>query len=101
MVVRESLLDTIFDMGEKIVEHSKKIAPPGALGPFCLETICKEDLSLVAFEISARIVAGCNAHIGLSPYTYLRYDEPMYMGKRIAREIKNAVKEKALEKIVT
>ncbi len=101
MVVRESLLDDIFEMGEKIVAHSKKIAPPGAIGPFCLETICTENLSLVAFEISARIVAGCNVHIGLSPYTYLRYDEPMYMGKRIAREIKEAVKKKALDKIVT
>lgn len=101
MVVRESLLPTIFDMGEKIVEESKKIAPPGVIGPFCLETICTETLDLIAFEISARIVAGCNVNIGSSPYTYLRYKEGMYMGRRIAREIKNALNEDKLEKIVT
>lgn len=101
MVVRESLLDKIFDLGEKIIAESQKIAPPGAIGPFCLETICTEDLTLVAFEISARIVAGCNVHIGLSPYTYLRYDEPMYMGKRIAREIKYAAQSGRIQDIVT
>lgn len=101
MVVRESLLDNFFDLGEKIVAQSQKIAPPGAVGPFCLETICTEDLNIIAFEISARIVAGCNVNIGYSPYTYLTYDEPMYMGKRIAREIKEAAKADQLKKVVT
>lgn len=101
MVVRESLLDKYFEMGEKIVDYSAKMAPPGTIGPFCLETIVTEDTDLIAFEISARIVAGCNAQIGLSPYTYLAYDEPMYMGKRIAREVKEAIKQNALEKVVT
>jgi len=102
MVVRESMLNNIYKMGEKIIEESKKIAPPkGAVGPFCLETIATENLELVAFEISARIVAGCNIFIGGSPYTYLAYDEPMYMGKRIAREIKEAVKADRLLDVVT
>jgi len=101
MVVRESLLDKYFEMGEQIVAKSKKIASPGAVGPFCLETIVTEDLDVVAFEISARIVAGCNVNIGYSPYTYLSYGEPMYMGKRIAREIKEAVKSGELSKVVT
>jgi len=90
MVLRESLLGEVFAIGEKIVNQSKKLAPPGLFGPFCLECIIKEDLEIVAFEISTRIVAGCNALIGQSPYTYLKYDETMYMGKRIAREIKEA-----------
>ncbi len=90
MVLRESLLGEIFTIGEKIVKKSKKLAPPGLFGPFCLEMIIKENLDIVVFEISTRIVAGCNALIGQSPYTYLKYDEPMYMGRRIAREIKNA-----------
>lgn len=101
MVLRESLLEEIYSIGEKIAKRSKEIAPPGAIGAFCLETIIQEDLNIVAFEISARIVAGCNALIGASPYTYLMYDEPMYMGKRIAREIKEAVKEDRLGELVT
>jgi 5-formaminoimidazole-4-carboxamide-1-(beta)-D-ribofuranosyl 5'-monophosphate synthetase len=101
MVLRESLLDEIFDIGEKIVKQSKKIAGKGLIGAFCMETIIREDLDIVAFEISARIVAGCNALIGYSPYMYLMYDEPMYMGKRIAREMKEAIKQKRLQDIVT
>ena len=99
MVLRESLLDEIFSIAEKIVKKSREIAPPGLFGPFCLETIIREDLEIVAFEISTRIVAGCNALIGQNPYTYLKYDEPMYMGKRIAREIKNAAKQDKLFEI--
>ena len=101
MVVRESLLHDIYRMGEKIVAYSKKVTKKGVVGPFCLETICRDDLALVAFEISARIVAGCNVFIGGSPYTYLRYDEPMYMGRRIAREIKQAAKTGRLGDVVT
>ena len=101
MVLRESLLDEIFDMGEKVVKQSKRIAGKGLIGAFCMETIIRENLEVVAFEISARIVAGCNALIGYSPYMYLMYDEPMYMGKRIAREVKDAIRLKRLQDIVT
>jgi 5-formaminoimidazole-4-carboxamide-1-(beta)-D-ribofuranosyl 5'-monophosphate synthetase len=51
------------------------------------------------FEISARIVAGTNVGIGVSPYAYLNYGEGMYMGRRIAREIKFAIKSNELEKL--
>ncbi|MFH1055049.1 MAG: formate--phosphoribosylaminoimidazolecarboxamide ligase [Candidatus Altiarchaeota archaeon] len=101
MVLRESLLDEVFDMGERIVRESKRISPPGLIGAFCMETIIRENLEIVAFEISSRIVAGCNALIGTNPYMYLMYDEPMYMGKRIAREIKEATRLKRLDEIVT
>lgn len=101
MVLRESLLPEVMEIGEKIVKQSKKIAAPGLVGPFCLETIIRENLEIISFEISARIVAGCSALIGTSPYTYLRYDEPMYMGKRIAKEISDAAKQERLDEIVT
>jgi len=101
MVLRESLLDEVINIGEAIVRQSKKIAGKGLIGPFCMETIIRENQEIVCFEISARIVAGCNALIGASPYMYLRYDEPMYMGKRIAREVREAIKAGRLEELVT
>ncbi|HHQ44893.1 MAG TPA: DUF1297 domain-containing protein, partial [Candidatus Altiarchaeales archaeon] len=101
MVVRESLLNKFLEMGEAIVKTSKKIAPPGAVGPFCLETIVTDNLEVVAFEISARIVAGCNANIGGDPYTYLQYDKPMYMGRRIALELKNAISSGRIVDVLT
>jgi 5-formaminoimidazole-4-carboxamide-1-(beta)-D-ribofuranosyl 5'-monophosphate synthetase len=100
IVARESLLPELLRMGEKVVEVSKKIAPPGIIGPFCLETVITDDMKIYTFEISARIVAGSNVGIGTSPYAYLKYGEGMYMGRRIAREIKNAIANNELEKVV-
>jgi len=100
IVARESLLPELLRMGENVVEVSKQIAPPGIIGPFCLETVITDDLKIYTFEISARIVAGSNVGIGTSPYAYLKYGEGMYMGRRIAREIKNAITNNELEKVV-
>jgi 5-formaminoimidazole-4-carboxamide-1-(beta)-D-ribofuranosyl 5'-monophosphate synthetase len=100
IVARESLLPELLRMGENVVEVSKEIAPPGIIGPFCLETVITADLKIFTFEISARIVAGSNVGIGTSPYAYLKYGEGMYMGRRIAREIKNAIANNELEKVV-
>jgi 5-formaminoimidazole-4-carboxamide-1-(beta)-D-ribofuranosyl 5'-monophosphate synthetase len=100
IVARESLLPELLRMGENVVKVSKQIAPPGIIGPFCLETVITDDLKIFTFEISARIVAGSNVGIGTSPYAYLKYGEGMYMGRRISREIKNAIANNELEKVV-
>jgi len=99
LVVRESLLGQIFAMGEAVVEASKKIDGVGLFGPFCLETVITPELEFYVFEISARIVAGTNPYINGSPYTDLRYNEPMSTGRRIAREIKLAIEQDKLERI--
>lgn len=99
VTLRESLLPELLRMGDKVVEASVKIAPPGIIGPFCLETVVTDDLRIYTFEISARIVAGTNVGIGISPYAYLKYGEKMWVGKRIAREIKQAVQNNRLEEI--
>lgn len=102
LVVRESLLPKFYDMGKNVIAASKDMAPPGGLwGPFCLETIIMPDQRIVVIEISARIVAGTNLYTNGSPYTDLLFDEPMSMGRRIAREIKEAIKKKMVEQITT
>jgi 5-formaminoimidazole-4-carboxamide-1-(beta)-D-ribofuranosyl 5'-monophosphate synthetase len=45
-------------------------------------------------------VGGTNIGIGTSPYAYLRYGESMYMGRRIAVEIKEALKKAKLAEVV-
>ncbi|MCX8153548.1 MAG: formate--phosphoribosylaminoimidazolecarboxamide ligase [Candidatus Bathyarchaeota archaeon] len=90
IVLRESLLPEFLRMGENVHRKAKELAPPGIIGPFCLETVVTEDLKIYTFEISARIVAGTNVGIGTSPYAYLRYGANMYMGRRIALELKEA-----------
>ena len=100
VVVRESFLPRLIEMGEDVVKQSKKLAPPGLFGPFCLETILTPEEEIFVFEISARIVAGTNPYIEGSPYTALKYNKPMSTGRRIALEIKNAIKTNQLKKIL-
>ena len=81
-----------YRMGEDVVRVSKEICgPKGLFGAFCIETIITPDIQFYVMEISARIVAGTNLFIDGSPYSYLNYTEPMSTGRRIAREIKNAL----------
>ncbi len=108
LVVRESLLPQLMKMGQRVVEESRvltdyKTGKPldkGLYGPFCLEAIVDPDLNFYVFEISARIVAGTNPYIHGSPYTWLRYDEPMSTGRRLARDIKQAIESNQLDLIL-
>jgi len=59
------------------------------------------DANFKTFEFSVRIVAGTNIFMEGSPYTSLLYDEPMSMGRRISREIKEADSKNQLDKVVT
>jgi 5-formaminoimidazole-4-carboxamide-1-(beta)-D-ribofuranosyl 5'-monophosphate synthetase len=101
IVIRESLLPEVFKMGESVVEASKQLEEKGLFGPFCLETVVTPELEFYVFEISARIVAGTNPYINGSPYTNLRYDVPMSTGRRIALDVKTAVGNNDLDKILS
>lgn len=108
LVIRESLLPDVFEMGESVVRESRKLSDAksglplekGLFGPFCLEAIVDPNLKFYVFEISARIVAGTNPYTNGSPYTWLRYNEPMSTGRRIARDIKQAIEQDRLVEIL-
>lgn len=102
IVLRESMLPQIFEMGQRVVDTSRDLAgvPDGLFGPFCLEGIVDPELNYFIFEISARIVAGTNPYTYGSPYTWLRYNEPMSTGRRIARDIKMAIEQGCIEKVL-
>lgn len=101
MVLRESLLQDVYDIGQRFVDASKRLVSPGMNGPFCMEGVYDQDGKFWSFEFSARIVAGTNIYMDGSPYSTLLYDVPMSMGRRIAREVKHAQKAKKLDKITT
>jgi len=101
LVLRESLLDNVYTIGENFVEASAKLVPPGMNGPFCIEGVYDQDTQFKVFEFSARIVAGTNLYVNGSPYTTFMYNEPMSMGRRIAREIKKAEKQNEIDIVVT
>ncbi|PHY03693.1 MAG: 5-formaminoimidazole-4-carboxamide-1-(beta)-D-ribofuranosyl 5'-monophosphate synthetase [Thaumarchaeota archaeon] len=101
LVLRESLLDEVYTMGENFVKAAKRVVAPGMNGPFCIEGVYDENAKFTSFEFSARIVAGSNIYMDGSPYYSLLFNETMSMGKRIAREIKNATTSNELDKITT
>ncbi|MBS7638949.1 MAG: formate--phosphoribosylaminoimidazolecarboxamide ligase [Candidatus Bathyarchaeia archaeon] len=100
LMLRESLLPEVFRIGERVVEASRDICPPGIYGPFCLETVVTPDLKFYVFEISARIVAGTNVFIETSPYALIKHGRPMSTGRRIAVEIKEAIEQDRLKEIL-
>ncbi|MFH1578825.1 MAG: formate--phosphoribosylaminoimidazolecarboxamide ligase [Thermoplasmatota archaeon] len=99
VVVRESLLPKLLDMGERVVERSLELFG-GMIGPFCLECIVTDNLNVKVFEISSRIVAGTNPFISGSPYSDL-IEPGVSSGRRIAQEIKYAKEHNQLGEILT
>jgi 5-formaminoimidazole-4-carboxamide-1-(beta)-D-ribofuranosyl 5'-monophosphate synthetase len=100
VVMRESLLPALMKQTNEFVETSKRLFMPGMTGPFCLEMVIREDMEFVYFEVSARIVAGTNLYVNGSAYSQLLYNEPMSTGRRICREIRNAVKNNKLNDVL-
>ncbi|MCF2142797.1 MAG: formate--phosphoribosylaminoimidazolecarboxamide ligase [Candidatus Heimdallarchaeota archaeon] len=95
IVVRESLVPEFLRMGQNFA------AKTGLVGPFCLETIVTPDLKIYVFEFSGRIVAGTTVWVPFgNTYANTLWGEPMYMGKRIAREIKEAFKRDKIANII-
>jgi 5-formaminoimidazole-4-carboxamide-1-(beta)-D-ribofuranosyl 5'-monophosphate synthetase len=101
LVLRESMLEAAFQMGERVVDASRELVDRrGLWGPFCLETIITPDMAFHVIEISCRIVAGTNLFIDGSPYAALLFDEPMSTGRRIAREVRVAAETGRLHDVV-
>jgi len=99
LVLRESLLPRVMDMGAGVVERSLELFG-GMVGPFCLETICTDKLEFVCFEISARLVAGTN--LFPSGSFYADYVQPgLSNGQRIVQELKLARKASRLDEATT
>ncbi|AWR99483.1 formate--phosphoribosylaminoimidazolecarboxamide ligase [Metallosphaera hakonensis] len=100
-VARESILPKAYDYAENFIKTTKEMVPPGIIGPFCLESVVTENLDIITFEFSGRIVAGTNLYVDGSPYSWLYWDEPMSVGRRIAREIKLATQDGKLDEVTT
>jgi 5-formaminoimidazole-4-carboxamide-1-(beta)-D-ribofuranosyl 5'-monophosphate synthetase len=100
--VKESLLEQIFELGEKFVKVAKQEYPPGIIGPFALQcalTPGPPKESFVCFDISMRVQGSPGTKF--TPYSGYLYDKTMSVGERVALEIKNAVENDCLEKTVS
>jgi 5-formaminoimidazole-4-carboxamide-1-(beta)-D-ribofuranosyl 5'-monophosphate synthetase len=100
VTMRESQLEMIFDAGERFVETCKKEYPPGMVGLFALQGAVTKDLKFYVFDVSPR-VPGCPCVEPTSPYMKYKYGFEVGPGRRVAIEIKRAVKAGKLADVVT
>jgi 5-formaminoimidazole-4-carboxamide-1-(beta)-D-ribofuranosyl 5'-monophosphate synthetase len=98
--IRESILEKVFDIGDKFTDIVKKEYPPGLIGPISLQGIVTLDLDLVIYDVSLR-VPGNPIMATTTPYTKYYYGHTMGVGRRIAMEVKNAITHKMMSEIVT
>jgi 5-formaminoimidazole-4-carboxamide-1-(beta)-D-ribofuranosyl 5'-monophosphate synthetase len=100
--MKESLLEQVFELGERFVEVSKKEYNPGIIGPFALQATFvpgppKEQA--ITFDISLRVQGSPGTKF--TPYSGYLWREEMSVGRRIAIEIKSAIEQERVEEIVT
>jgi 5-formaminoimidazole-4-carboxamide-1-(beta)-D-ribofuranosyl 5'-monophosphate synthetase len=98
--MRESQLEKVFEAAERFVETCKKEYPPGMIGLFALQGAVTKDLDFYVFDVSPR-VPGCPCVEPTSPYMKYKYGVEVGPGKRVAMEIKRAIKEGRLAEVVT
>lgn len=100
--IRESLLEPVFEMGEKFIATCKKEYRPGIIGPFALQGAIiptENGEEPVIFDVSFRVPG--SPGVRFTPYGDYLWGKPMSTGERIALEVKMASKEKRLDEIVT
>jgi 5-formaminoimidazole-4-carboxamide-1-(beta)-D-ribofuranosyl 5'-monophosphate synthetase len=100
VTMRESQLEMIFDAGERFVEACKREYPPGMVGLFALQGAVTKDLKFYVFDVSPR-VPGCPCVEPTSPYMKYKYGFEVGPGRRVAMEIKRALKAGKLADVVT
>jgi 5-formaminoimidazole-4-carboxamide-1-(beta)-D-ribofuranosyl 5'-monophosphate synthetase len=98
--IRESMLEKVFDLGDKFVNAVKEEYPPGLIGPFSLQSIITKDLDIFVYDVSFR-VPGNPILSTTSPYTKYYYGTTFGVGRRIAMEIKDAISNDRIKEIVT
>jgi len=99
---KESIIEKIFDLGEKFVKTTQKEYPPGIIGPFALQGAIAADKGkeeMVVFDVSMRIPGSPLTRF--TPHSGYLYGDSISYGERIAIEIKKAIKLDKLKEIVT
>lgn len=100
--LRESLLEKVFEIGERLIETCRREYPPGLIGPFALQgAVIPEEGSeeIVIFDASFRLPGAPGTRF--TPYSEYLYGESLSMGRRVAIEIKNAFIGGKLGEVVT
>lgn len=98
----ESLLEPAFEMGERFVKVAKEMKSPGVIGPFSLQSVITPGppkKEIIVFDISPRMPG--SPGIAATPYSGYLFGQSISMGRRVAMEIKDAIRKGVLSKVVT
>lgn len=98
--IRESMLQMVFELGDRFAEAVRKEYPPGIIGPFSLQSIVTPELDIVVYDVSLR-VPGNPIMATTSPYTKYSYGQTFGIGRRVAMEVKKGIGFNKLFTIVT
>ncbi|HEY7110248.1 MAG TPA: formate--phosphoribosylaminoimidazolecarboxamide ligase family protein [Nitrososphaeraceae archaeon] len=98
--IRESMLEKIFELGDKFVNATQTESPPGIIGPFSLQSIVTADFDIVVYDVSLR-VPGNPILATTTPYTKYLYGTTFGVGKRIAMELKSAISAQSIHLVTT
>ncbi|MDE1825543.1 MAG: DUF1297 domain-containing protein [Candidatus Micrarchaeota archaeon] len=96
---KESLIPMMYSMGMQMVEACKEYCKPGIIGPFALQSVAKENDKLLVYDASFRTPGSPDSK--KSPSTEYRYGHEVSIGRRIAMEIKEALRKDRLKELVT
>jgi len=99
--LRESLLEQVFELGERFVRATEKEYKDGLIGPFALQGAFVEEgkEEFVCFDVSLRMPGSPGTRF--TPYSGYLFRESVSFGRRIAMEVKDAEKQKKMEEITT
>lgn len=100
--VRESLLERAFELAEKLVEAARKEYPPGIIGPFALQGMIvpgPPHEEIIVYDLSVRVPGSPGTKF--TPYSENLWGFSMSVGRRIALEIKESLKQGKLLDLIT
>ena len=102
VTILESLLEPAFEIGERFIKASQAMVSPGVIGPFALQTAITPGppkKEIIVFDVSPRMPG--SPGISATPYTNYLYGQSISMGRRVAMEIKKAIKQNKFKEITT
>ena len=100
--IRESLLERAFELAERFKKVCEEEYPPGIIGPFALQSMIvpgppHEDI--VVYDVSVRVPGSPGTRF--TPYTEYLWGESMSVGRRIAVEVRAALREGRISELLT
>ncbi len=102
VTILESMIEPALELGQKFVAATQELMSPGIIGPFSLQACIvpgERKKEFIVFDVSPRMPG--SPGISATPYSSYYFPEPVSMGRRVAMEIKQAIKNDALAEITT